>query len=336
MKSNLALLEKVVDTAVAHELGEPAKHEEVFANINPQRHRHVAGLRVVSNAARDAATDPEAAKLFRDLNQFRADSKIIKDKLARVEVAPIAILPRTAWERLCDRTKLYRFKPSREGRVRIATKVIENAHREAASAHVKSLSPAWSLIVPPIVIGLAYFLYHAGASYDLAIILGLFGSMFGVAGTFLWLTHRHFDTQDQLERQIIRAKIESAIKSNTIVELLWPTCREPEEGERHATLRIFLPDPPEDVQKTLVAAERGEALLQLAVVGDAITLRDDPLDALLHHRQREIEKERATYALLDPIVYVTEGSAVAIIAQYGDFPIEQEVINEVVNSVHLA
>jgi hypothetical protein len=38
----------------------------------------------------------------------------------------------------------------------------------------------------------------------------------------------------------------------------------------------------------------------------------------------------------DPIAYVRRGTAVAIIAQYGDFPIEKEVMLQVINSEHLA
>lgn len=339
--SNLAILAQTVNTAVAHELGELVKDETALADIAPERHRYVAGLRVVSNAARDAATDPNAAKLFRGLNQFRTDAKILKDRLARAGVTPIVLLPLAAWERLCDRTKLYRFKPDQGGQVRISSKALDEAKLEADTAKVWAPSPGFALLVISVMIGLAVWLHRLHSQSDIMteeivfIIIGIMGSFFGTLITMLVLDTLRDDERKTLVEPILRSKIEAANKDGSIYGLLWPDCHEPKMKRVNATVRITLPEPPGDVQETLVAAERDGIPLLLAVVGDAIVLREDPGDALMAYRKRKLEEEARARAP-DPIVYAVEGAAVAVIAQYGDFPIEQEVINEVVNSVYLA
>lgn len=335
--SNLALLDRAVKTAVAHELGEPVGDDGMRADINPQRYRRVAGLRVGSNAARDAATNSAAATLFRSLNQFCTDAKILNAKLAHAGVVPIAVLPLTTWTQLCDRTELYRFNPDKDGQVRIATKTLTDAKAEAAVAKVKSPSPGWCTLVPPVVLGLSAWFLYLGLDIAITFLFGAVVTVFGFVGVLLELDARRNRIRQQLEEPILRAKIAKAIEGKTIHDLLWPEYREPEAEKNNATIRIALPEPPADVQETLVSAERCGVTLRLAVVGDAITFRDDPGDALMNYRKREIaEQPTGLHAWLDPIVYVVEGRAVAIIAQFGDFPIEKEVIKEVIDSVHLA
>ncbi|MBI4088872.1 hypothetical protein HY415_02145 [Candidatus Kaiserbacteria bacterium] len=349
MKSNLATLDQVVNTAVAYELGEPVKDETALADIAPERHRYVAGLRVVSNAARDAAISDDAARLFRGLNQFRIDAKTLKDRLARAGVTPIALLPLAAWERLCDRAKLYRFRPDQGGQVRISTKAFNDA-RQAVTAKLKTPRIRFAFLAVPVMIGLAVLSYNHGVPLGASVgFVGIIGSGFATLFTALVLDSlRDSEQKAPLVGSILRSKIDAAKKDGSICALLWPNCCEPGDENSQswvrrvygielvsASVRITLPEPPDDVQKTLIAAERGGATLRLAVVGDAISLREDPFDALMAYQKRQLEEE-AHIRALDPIVYTVEGAAVAVIAQYGDFPIEQEVVNEVVNSVYLA
>src|SRR3989338_6503299 len=104
MESNLALLDRAVDDAISHELGD-GKHDETALaelGVQPQRFRTVAGLKVVSNAARDAGVDPKAAQLNDKLMRYRAEKSLVLQKLKIVGITPLAVLPHSAWERICD------------------------------------------------------------------------------------------------------------------------------------------------------------------------------------------------------------------------------------------
>lgn len=71
-------------------------------------------------------------------------------------------------------------------------------------------------------------------------------------------------------------------------------------------------------------------------MGEAITFREDPAAILIKKRDlreqfRRAEEEKR-HASKDPIVTVTYRSATAIIAQYGEFPIEKQLISRILNS----
>lgn len=100
----------------------------------------------------------------------------------------------------------------------------------------------------------------------------------------------------------------------------------------HATL--VMPVPPDDVAQVLLKAQNFP--LQVATVADAIGFKES-MGQLLKAEQAKIEEEIRYREWLrnDPIVYTEEGSATAIIAQFGDFPIEKDVVDFVVASDHL-
>lgn len=75
-KSSLALLDEAVQGAVALLLGAGEHDKTALAELGvvPQRTRNVAGLKVVSNAARDADVHPNSAKMTDNLlhSSFRS------------------------------------------------------------------------------------------------------------------------------------------------------------------------------------------------------------------------------------------------------------------------
>ena len=106
--------------------------------------------------------------------------------------------------------------------------------------------------------------------------------------------------------------------------------------------RIILPEPPAEVVATLLNAKGLK--LKVAAVAEAIAFSEAPEkilgrerdDRLFEQWERDrLEKMREERLLKDPIVYHEHGSAVAVIAQFGDFPVEQRVVDEVVNSEYL-
>lgn len=100
------------------------------------------------------------------------------------------------------------------------------------------------------------------------------------------------------------------------------------------TATLVLPQPPQDVQDILLKAAGADAMpLKVAAVAEAIAFKETPAQILKKQvAKREEEARRQERIDADPIVYWEHGSAAAIIAQFGDFPIEQEVVDSVAAS----
>lgn len=335
MKSSLSLIDREVNTAIAHELGEPSVVDSEI-RVDSQRRRYVAGLMVVSNAARDAAADAGAADLFRRLSQFRTDSKILNSKLRNTGITPAAVLPFSAWDYLCTRSKLYRFNPNEKQEVRVSMKALDDASDEANQAKIKTPNMACAWLVPPIAIAFGFLFYRLGLEGFFVFVWDFLASLFGGSFMAIMLEGMGNKERSRLKATILHSKLDVAMKNGVICELLWPEYREPVRKNPHAVIRIGLPDPPPEVQQILVKANLANLHLKVAAVREGITLREDPYDVFMKAEKKRLLEEARLRALADPIVYMVEGSAVAIIAQYGDFPIEQELVTEVVNSVYLS
>ena len=338
---NLKRLDRAVQASVALELGEAANDDGAFAELGvaPRRTRTIAGLRVASVAARDAKVDPEAGKMLKRLRQYRSDRDCVLEKLRRVGVEPIAVLPLTAWEHVCDSASLFRFTP-REDAVRVA---LPESTMEGIARDAKRKG---------LFFGIAVSLFFFGASFGFGAlsqyVLGLFCvpcvlcflfATFVAAGEMGLLSENVAPPDPEwtrrMETKSIRAFVAKHERAGTLVKELWPNFREPAEG---SDVRVAFPDPPAEVAQRLVAAARTGLPMRLAVVGEAIAFKESVADVLIGERRAHWEMEESRYQalkLLDPIVYIVEGTAVAIIDQYGDFPIEKEVIERVINSEHL-
>lgn len=97
------------------------------------------------------------------------------------------------------------------------------------------------------------------------------------------------------------------------------------------SVNVILPTPPADVAKILLKCDG--LSLKVAAEAGAITLDKSPAEivkeivAKLEYEARLKEQRDA-----DPIVYTEQGNATAVIAQFGDFPVEKAVVDAVVAS----
>lgn len=344
--SSLEVLDRAVQAAVGVELGDRIEDSAMLAELGiaPQRRRSVAGLSIVSNAARDADVDAEAAQLADRLMRFRADKTLVEQKLRMHEVMPIAVLPLTAWDQLCNRTKLFRFSP-KDNAVRISASIMEGATQKtreaedplAAARYKQQRRVHLPIGLAGITVGIAWlagFLPYGGLGFVLAaanfITWGL--RALGVEdGSFL-------GPRKDREATMIRDLVKQYQEDESLFIHLWPGYKEPENSKqgRELKVHIALPTPPPEIEQKLIRAERARLPLHIAVVGEAIALRDDVASIFIGERTRQLTEMTWARFLSDPIVYVIEGSAVAVLAQFGNFPIEHEVMREVINSVCLA
>lgn len=99
------------------------------------------------------------------------------------------------------------------------------------------------------------------------------------------------------------------------------------------TVTVLLPPPPADVADTLLRAAKGNVKMKVAAVAEAIGFKED-LKALRDGAAKHYEDEERRIEQLrnEPFIYTENGTAAAILAQFGDFPIEKEIVDLVVAS----
>jgi len=103
----------------------------------------------------------------------------------------------------------------------------------------------------------------------------------------------------------------------------------------HAPATLILPDPPEDVAAILCKVQ--SLTLKVAAVAEAISFAEKPAELAKTANanpkdlwaQAQGYEDYADWVKRDPIIYTEHGTATGIIAQFGDFPIEKQIVDAV-------
>ncbi len=335
-KNCLDTLTKALHAAIAYELGEEEQDIEALEELGiaPQRFRTVAGLKVVSNSNRDEQTDKTSAERIDKLLQYRADEFLVRAKLARALIEPVAVLPLTLWEHICNRLKLYRFTPNGNtvrGENQELRSTLERHVSITATPILRAKYRTWHkralyIFLLIDVISLGYYLPRP----PLAALL-----ITPIAGLVIWLIgcgvlsgYPNPEQRKALEQSVLQSVMESLESRGTLAELLWPDFNEPTKGSLAVT--ITMPTPPQYVQEKLVALEKTRLPVHIAAVQEAIA-SSFPLSNKIIGTKRTFD----TSMPREPVIYVIQGSAVAIVELYGDFPMDQDFVKEVINSTDL-
>ncbi len=100
-------------------------------------------------------------------------------------------------------------------------------------------------------------------------------------------------------------------------------------GEWPIAVTLVLPEPPADVVDILLKAHDAKISLKVAAVADAVSFKETPSQIA----GRIIAEQEAAARRLrdDPIIYTEGQIATAILAQFGDFPIERDLVDRVMS-----
>jgi hypothetical protein len=94
---------------------------------------------------------------------------------------------------------------------------------------------------------------------------------------------------------------------------------------------LVMPIQPADVAEVLLKAR--DLDLKVATVAEAISFKETPSEI---YRNVVADREARAKALRDdPIIYFEQGTAVAIVQQFGDFPVEREIIDRILSAENL-
>jgi hypothetical protein len=287
--------------------------------------KHVAGFPIPA-----AFTGPsEWTTAMAEYNQRRDE---IVAKLSEAGVTPLAVVPEATWQRMCRDSGLYVLHPDSQGRVGVRT--------EAETQRVDRRLTRWLPVFLGVVTMIALESSTTGPSHigdpkyliGLAVVAAVLAAVFWFCG---WAFRNVFPKTGRAAVARILATLHIGFNGEQRVMQ-----RMLDEGRRRPDTRVKvrLPTPPDDVAATLakladfqglyVAVETGavkfaqsaHALLSEALV-DKWHQEDEE-----RRRARERALELRRMAALDPIIAYEHRGVVAIVAQFGEFPIEQKVM----------
>lgn len=265
------------------------------------------------------------------IDGYRKRAADLRVKLMERGITPLAVLPREAWHRLCDEYELFRLYPDAHGKQSFNADVVTR------------------LRVVPAIVTLGKFCTIIGATLLAALTswlaLGFFGVferdpmnpwLIGVIGAALFTAVAATITVNEtVDSRVFRRNVDRYFATRTWPEILRDVLYPEYQYSHFNRLELRLPDPPKEVAEIIVAL-RG---LTPYVAAEAAAIEITNLrDVFNSERLSQIEAERMPRGG-DPIIYVEQrydgdvprgNDAVAIIAQYGDFPMEKEVIDCVV------
>lgn len=341
-RTNLAYIDTSVGAALEKEVQTPTLTTEAAARAAKARDiKLVAGLVVADDSAaaaeriREEARDARRAKI----GQFQHDRLEVIEKLAKLGIAPRAVAPRAVWERLCDTHDLYRLSPDTKGRVGVQDGKTLISRLEIW-ARVFNLAfwlgggiAAWALFW--MTRSPADLPYEPWRPYALGalVLVGIVtwgGEMITEGDGFVALSYR------ALVGGLLRAY--RFVPHRTLLRQYFPKRTSAETRYSTPQVTVILPNPPEDVAARLLQVR--ELALEVAVVPEAIGFLETPAqvyrDDLQASHDAYEERMRARWELLrDPIITHRHGTAVAIIDQYGDFPMEKKIVDQCVHSEFL-
>ena len=344
LKTNLAYIDSSAQDAVVCQIAKPVLSEEHVAAADAIATSVLAGITVRDETAHEQAISISIDERRKQLNRFRRERALAAKDLLKQGITPLAIIPNKAWEHICSRSGLIRLSPDEDGNVHMSSKILMDFRARAA-----------------LIVGAAEPIVGIGAFF-IALILSIWlaveqasgwGSRIGlvviaviVAGITSWVMHSLLIGDNKRTLSYRKKLVQLQLWRFGLqpwearLQALFPNGRSTSSDteDNSVAIRLILPRPPADIAAILLKAR--DLDLKVAAVSEAIMFAESPEHAFLrvHEGLAETDREelrRYEEMMRCPIIYIERGSAVAIIAQFGDFPIEQKVVDEVVSSEFL-
>lgn len=331
-RTSLAAVEDTFAAAINREDRAPVIPAAVIKAADQARMAVIGGFSVRDDAEHEKLLDQARSERWAALGKYREDRATAIVELGKAGVVPLAVVPAMAWRRLLRESGLYRLTPS-GGKTCISMEFGRPMYSDA-TRRMNWAGLAQILIVATVAISLAmvavmFYDWHMvtyGAA-GIAVVVGIICAVY-----FFW--NGETEGWAWMHRQFMRPATQrfAALPWKEQLQSFFPDGKSTERGRM---VGIILPDPPPEVAATLLKLK--DRQLNVSVVPDAFAFDATPEQLIWQERHERVAAERERLRALreDPIIDVEFGSAVAIVAQFGDFPIEQQTLERVVNSEHL-
>lgn len=287
--------------------------------------KHVAGFPIP--AAFTGTSDWTQA--MEDYSRRRQE---IVAKLSAVGVTPLAVVPEKTWQRICRESGLYVLHPDSEARVRVRA--------EDEARRVDRRLTRWIPAFLGAVVMMALEIKGGGPRHIMEPwYVPAFLICTGVLSLAFWIIGALFRSMFVKTGRLAAAKMLSTLHLAINGEQRVMQRMLDEGMQRWDTrVKVRLPTPPDDVAATLAKLIGFEGMY-VAVERGAVQFAESPnqllSQALVSKWYRDDEERRAAreralarqrMIALDPIIAYEHRGVVAIVAQFGEFPIEQRVM----------
>lgn len=313
VKERFSDIQSALDVMLAKEEACPTLTKPIMKNI--------AGFEIVDPDANQKAIKDRVAKIQ---NYAINKSEMLK-RVREAGVEPLATLPTTAWNAICQKSELYQLSPA-GGKIRINLSVLDNKIQDYVQ--ILEVCSAVALLFGSAIgtdLALNFYLvsdWHHMTAWQIvgSLVIGLFpGILVALMAGFLFIG----GMGDMFSSLYHKWAVKRYLNSESMMKSLLK-----DNGSGGWEVGVKLPDPPAEIQTILTAINKSYNLsLKVAAVADAITLDKRDLASKLR-KNFEMEMERRRQIQADPILYVEGSGVVVIVGQFGDFPIEKDIVKK--------
>ena len=327
---------------------QPAQ-EVVFSTI------HGITVRDDERAAREASDiqqgrQRELSGAEQKLKLFGEDSSALHRRLKAADIHPLAVLPRTVWDLIREKHGLFEFNFNPDNTVsadardidELCTKTLEADRKRAA---LKSTIIAWCIFLSCASLRFLLLPFNR-ESVIVDTMLITFGLITAGFITMLnaWNDPNGESRLSALEMAKISVDKFMADKDHRGRLLsLFPGRRTPTDGK--LSLNVQFPNPPARVAEKILRLRKFgieySVTAEPAAVDFVPPLEDQLVSAIekkviaIAEEERRLAAEMLSRFPNDPIIHIEQGSAVAIIDQYGDLPFEMAAVEEAISKTDL-
>lgn len=296
--------------------------EKIIAKATEDSVQNIGGFPITDHLLVQDRLDDAKAKRAHAIYVFNSDKEKLREKLINYGIDKyLAIVPTGYWKNVCDRHNLETVHPDLQGRIQVNTKVPYEL-TERAKHRWDILSGILGLF--GFVSGLitAAIFYNNDSFQNMALItIGI--------GLSSWLAYH---IGERLGKRAIRNHLQKMPYATLVRELFTPT--NDWRWSTGASAQLILPSPPTDV--VLLLRKLRDHREAFTVTADPRALQFNPSVHDLYLRGHAIERERIAQEQLDPIITITHNNATAVLAQFGNFKWEKDVIEDIMSSVPLS
>jgi len=312
-KTSLAEINEAFDKLNASQVEGKAISTRTLKNVTDNATETIAGFKVVVEEKKTLLLNQHIEKMKR----YASERSDLIHQLEGIGVKTLASLPEQAWHTICQQSKLVRLHPTCGSVSFSVDRAREDIKR---SADRYGWAMFWgSVFTPGAVLNLVV---SQGVHFSDRLFIFAMPSV--LAGIMLGMIEGNTDMFKKIAFRIKSRGFEK--KYENLLTYLRP-------GGRHGDnqVQVHLPNAPEDVQRILMKLHGSPLFntgIQVAAVPQAFGFTPNLRDQLLKHNKERAQQE--IDSRMDPIVYVTRNGVTAIVAQFGAFPIEREIINKLV------
>ena len=332
--TNLAYIDEHVDRMLEAEVQSPTPHAaEIDRASKP---RIIAGFKVQDEKLAQSILEEGRQMRRQVVEKYRAKKSEILELCSDAGIKPLAVLPTTMFSLMCKQSGLYSVPKYLRTEVNPTHFLTWLAAGEGQPVD----SSIWTGIKARTSGQLRRgrgkdktpesYLEEFGRETVMKHLLNLEDTSFETEGQEF--KRRMDELRSNPAYSLADLRRVSTQPTNTRLRLRGRPQASPVDGRKYD---IVLPIPPREVCDTLIKAADANLDLKTVCVPGAVDFADGGVIKVLHTAKRDREErderiqKQIDWMLHDPIVYIERGPVTAIIAQFGPFPVEKEIIDRI-------